>query len=122
MLKTKLFPVIVENSFFVSWLNRNNRINICSITIYPFILCQGKLTDDVLRREIICYVQWKELYFIGFVFLYIAYFLRNVFVLRLGFTCEACRQIPFEKEMYYHKDDKDYLLRREKFSWIDFID
>lgn len=97
-------------------------MNICSITIYPFVLCKEKLSDSMLRREMICYVQWKELYFFGFILLYMVYFLRSILVLRLGFTYEAYRQIPFTKEMYYHKDNKDYLLKREKFAWLDFID
>jgi len=104
---------IIENSRIpkaLSWF-----INIWAITLYPFIICRGKLEQKMRTHEIIHLYQQRELLVIGFYILYVWYWLVGLW--KLGSFHAAYRAIPFEKEAYAHDDDPTYPLNRKAFSW-----
>ena len=94
-------------------------INIWAITLYPFIVCKGKLDQQTRTHEIIHLHQQRELLLIGFYLLYVGFWVYGVFKLRSFHA--AYRNIPFEKEAYAHDSDLTYPLNRKAHSWIKFI-
>ena len=104
---------IIENSRIPQALSLF--INIWAITLYPFIICKGKLDQRTRTHEIIHLHQQRELWLIGFYLLYVCYWLVGVWKLR-SFH-KAYMFIPFEKEAYANDEDPTYPLRRRPFSW-----
>ena len=104
---------IIENSKipkYLSWF-----INIWAITLYPFIICRGKLDQQTRTHEIIHLHQQRELLLIGFYLLYVWYWIVGVW--KLGSFHDAYMYIPFEKEAYANDHDPTYPVRRKPFSW-----
>ena len=105
---------VIENSVIprlLSWF-----IKIHAITIYPFIICRTELDKQTRTHEYIHIAQQKELWLVGFYFLYAWFWLKNIVWKRMYFS-KAYQYIPFELEAY-HNDHKDiYPLTREKFGW-----
>ena len=60
---------IIENSRIPQALSLF--INIWAITLYPFIICKGKLDQQTKTHEIIHLHQQRELLLIGFYLLYV---------------------------------------------------
>ena len=110
-------PIILENSKIPKILSKFTPININAITLGPFIISRGKMSDDTLRHEMIHYVQYKELFYIGFLIIYLYDFLYNAIILKQGLSSSSYRNIRFEKEAYDNDHDKTYLANREKFAW-----
>jgi hypothetical protein len=74
-----------------------------------------KLTAPVLNHEYIHTEQMKELWYIGFYFLYFF-----EWIYRLIFhTKTAYEGISFEREAYQHEKDLDYLKTRKRFAQWD---
>lgn len=69
-------------------------------------------------HEIIHLHQQRELFLIGFYFLYVLFWIYGVFKLRSFHA--AYREIPFEKEAYANEWDATYPINRKAFSWIKF--
>ena len=110
-------PIIIQNSNIPKYLSIF--INIYAITLYPFIICREEMDDTVLNHEKIHLHQQKELWIIGFYFLYVYYWLRNKVA---GMTSqEAYAYIPFEIEAYQNETSKYYLLTRKKNSWRKYV-
>jgi hypothetical protein len=108
---------IIENSWIpkaLSWF-----INIWAITLYPFIICKGKLDLRTRTHEIIHLHQQRELLLFGFYLLYVGYWVWNL-VKHQSFQA-AYEEIPFEKEAYAHDDDPTYPLNRKPYSWRKFL-
>ena len=105
------------------WIIENSRIpqalslfiNIWAITLYPFIICKGKLDQQTRTHEIIHLHQQRELLLIGFYLLYVWYWLVGVWKLRSFHG--AYMYIPFEKEAYANDQDPTYPINRKAFSW-----
>ena len=109
---------IIENSRIpkmLSWF-----INIQAITIYPFIINKGTMTQRTRTHEWIHIKQQEELWVIGFYILYVGYWLKNIVWNRMS-TSEAYYYIPFEREAYAHDEDTFYPLNRERFGWRQWI-
>ena len=63
--------------------------------------------------------QYKELYWIGFLPLYlIEWFVK---LLIYGNSRKAYRNISFEREAYKFQNDLNYIEKRKKFSWAKMI-
>lgn len=110
-------PIILENSKIPKILSKFTPINIYAITLGPFIICKDKITDKTLRHEMIHYTQYKELFYIGFLLIYLYDFLYNAIILKKGFTRTSYKNIRFEQEAYDNDHDKMYLSNREKYAW-----
>jgi hypothetical protein len=108
---------IIENSRIPKALSLF--IDIWAITLYPFIICKGKLDQRTKTHEIIHLHQQRELFVIGFYILYVGFWLWNLAKSRSFF--DAYVSIPFEKEAYTNEDDPTYPVNRKAFSWRKFL-
>ena len=94
----------------ISWV-----VDICAITLFPFIISRDKMSDDVLRHETIHIAQQKELFVILFYLLYGWDYLRGM--LKYRNKEQAYFRIRFEQEAYENMYDEDYLENRKLYSW-----
>ena len=104
---------IIENSWIpkaLSWI-----IDIWAITLYPFIICKGKLDQQTRTHEVIHLKQQRELLLIGFYLLYVGFWLRYLWAHRSFQMAYAC--IPFEREAYDNDADPTYPLTRKPYAW-----
>ena len=112
-------PIFIENSKFVVKISRFAPIEIGAITLGPVVLSRGEMSEDTKRHETIHWYQYKECYIVGFLVLYLLFWVRN---LVLGYSGDqAYSNIPFEKEAYDNETDKNYLTNRKKHAWRDYL-
>lgn len=112
------FPVFIENSKIPVWLSKIAPININAITLGPIVLSRGILSEKVKRHETIHFMQYKELFFIGFLLVYAFDYLYAAIIKKKGFSRESYLAIRFEQEAYDNDYKVDYLNRRRKFRWL----
>ncbi len=94
-------------------------INIYAITLYPFIICREEMNETVLQHEKIHLAQQKELWIIGFWFLYVYYWLKGKYH---GMNSAAAYlNIPFEIEAYANEQNSEYLKYRKKNTWKRYL-
>jgi hypothetical protein len=110
-------PKFYENSKVPSILSKMSPIDIWAITLGPFVFCSGILSEKTKRHETIHYLQYKELWFFGFVFVYLFDYLWAAVLCRKGFTRESYLSIRFEQEAWNCDDFEDYISNRKKFAW-----
>lgn len=111
------FPIFVENSKIPVWLSKFAPINIWAITLGPVVICRGTLSKKTKRHETIHYLQYKELWFIGFLLIYLWDFLFSAIFRGKGFSRSSYLSIRFEQEAWNNDEDIEYLEKREKFAW-----
>lgn len=114
------FPIFIENSKIPVWLSKIAPIDINAITLGPIVLSRGVLSERVKRHETIHFMQYKELFFVGFLLVYLYDYLYAALVKKKGFSRESYLSIRFEQEAYDNDHDIDYLKRRKKFRWKDY--
>ena len=93
-------------------------IDVYAITLYPFIISKEPLPITTYNHEKIHLAQQRELWVVGFYFLYVWYWLKNRFKGMNG--GDAYYAIPFEKEAYTHQEDLSYLKERQPHSWKNY--
>ncbi len=109
------------------WVYENSKIpqmlslfiNIWAITLYPFIICKGKMEQRTRTHEIIHLYQQRELLVIGFYFLYVVFWV--VELVKTKSFDEAYRRIPFEKEAYANEENVVYPINRKAYSWLRYL-
>ena len=111
------FPIFIENSKIPVWLSKIAPININAITLGPIVLSRGVLSERVKRHETIHFMQYKELFFIGFLLIYVYDYLYAALVKKKGFSRESYLAIRFEQEAYENDHDLRYLEKRQKNAW-----
>ena len=111
------FPIFIENSKIPVWLSKVAPININAITLGPIVLSRGILSERVKRHETIHFMQYKELFFIGFLLIYVYDYLYAALVKKKGFSRESYLAIRFEQEAYENDHDLRYLEKRQKNAW-----
>lgn len=78
---------------------------------------EGMTVDDkTLNHECIHTAQMKELLYVPFYLWYVI-----EWFVRLFMKGRAYRNICFEREAYENEDNLDYLLTREKYAFIDYL-
>lgn len=90
------------------------------LSCWPFIFVKKGADhyDQIVNHERIHLAQQKELYFIWFTILYLAYYLKGRFN---GLTHDqAYRNIPFEKEAYRNQWRMGYLDSRPRNEWKNY--
>ena len=110
-------PVIVKNSKLVKIINAFNP-RVRGITLFPFILIRDEGDERIIRHESIHIAQYREMFVIGFLLLYLWDFVRG-FVKYKTYD-DAYRSIRFEREAYSFDGDPHYLEYREKHAWKQF--
>jgi len=94
----------------ISWV-----VDICAITLYPFIIAREEMSEDVLNHESIHIAQQKELFVVFFYMLYGWDYLRGYIKFRDKEL--AYRRIRFEQEAYAQMFNESYLDNRKPYSW-----
>jgi cbb3-type cytochrome oxidase subunit 3 len=110
-------PIIIENSKIPTLLSIF--INISAITLFPFIISRDKMSDVTIRHEMIHIEQQKELLVIFFYILYVWYWLKGK--VKGMSNDDAYMNIPFEQEAYRKMYEEDYLDKRKRHSWYQYI-
>ena len=110
-------PIIIQNSNIPKYLSIF--INISAITLFPFIISRDEMSDVTIRHEIIHIEQQRELLVIFFYILYVWYWLKGK--VKGMDNDEAYMSIPFEQEAYRKMYDEDYLSKRKRFAWRQYI-
>lgn len=101
---------------------RNNIIpfnGFCAMNFLGLILFVRKncrISEKTLNHENIHSAQYKELWYIGFLVLYLYYWIKNL----IKGSKNAYRDIPFERESYANEVNLDYLSIRKKFAWKNY--
>ena len=109
-------PIFVENSKLPIWLSHISPIEIHAITLGPVILCRGAISDTTRCHESIHWEQYKECLILGFIVLYVFFYLINLLKRQSG--SEAYHNIPFEVEAYENESEVSYLNNRRHFAWV----
>ena len=109
-------PRFIENSRIPVILSKFAPINISAITLGPVVISRGKISARTRRHETIHYQQYLETGFIGFLVLYLWYFLCACYT--YGYSREAYKRIKFEQEAYEHQNDPSYLKTRKRYNWL----
>ena len=92
-------------------------IGVKGIMLFPFIIVNNKRDKVLVNHELIHMEQAKELWVIGFYYLYFKYYFHNrrIFTGYKGLKhFWSYRSIPFEKEAFGNQKDLDYLDHRKK--------
>ena len=113
-------PIFIENSRIPVWLSKLTPIEINAITLGPIVLSRGKISKKTKLHETIHFIQYKELFWIGFLLIYFYDFLFSAIVRRKGFTRESYLAIRFEQEAHHCDDYEDYLENREPYAWKNY--
>ena len=108
-------PLFIENSKIPVWLSYLSPIDIGAITLGPVVISRGTMSDTTKNHETIHWQQYMELAIIGFLLMYLAYWLIGLIKYRDG--SKAYYQIPFEQEAYQNQDNIDYLQQRKLWAW-----
>ena len=88
--------------------------------IWPFIFIESKQFNRILRHEQIHFKQMNEMLVIPFYVLYVLNFIINL--IRYKFNIKmAYYNISFEREAYRGQYMKNYLQKRERFSWVKLL-
>lgn len=114
-----LKPMFVVSPKIISFFEIFSPIAIGAITLGPIVISKEPLSDSVKNHEAIHYQQYIELFFIGFIMLYLSFWIINL--LRGMKGSEAYFNIPFEKEAYYNDANMEYLKDRERYAWARFL-
>lgn len=91
-------------------------MNICGIL---FVRGDAKIDETTLNHEAIHTEQWKELWYIGFLLLYVIEWL--VRLIKYHDKDIAYRNISFEKEAYANENYSGYIQERKRFNWINYL-
>ena len=113
-------PLFFENSRVPVWLSKLAPIEINAITLGLFVFARGTLSERVKRHETIHFHQYKELWFIGFLLVYVYDYLYSAVIMKKGFTREAYLSIRFEQEAYGCDEEIDYLSSRSRWAWTQY--
>ena len=100
-----------------------------AMALFPFVFVKGEVPNRVIRHEQIHLEQQKELLIIGFLFLYVVFFVSWFlwyFIFEWRVTIkqawnEAYKRNPFEAEAYDNEWDEYYLEKRELFNWVNYL-
>lgn len=124
--------MIIESDLFIKLISWNGKP--AAITLWPFIIISPKRISHIansynsgyeiskaimLNHEFIHVAQQKELWLIGFYFLYLYYFFK--YLIRTRNFSLAYFHIPFEQEAYYQQSNTDYLTYRRPHSWKNYL-
>ena len=110
-------PIIIKDSKLPQALSFF--IDIYAITLYPFIIIKDKGNETIINHEKIHIEQQKELFVIGFYVLYVYYWLKGKVK---GLSNNAAyMNIPFEREAYRKMYDNEYLEKRKRHAWCQYI-
>jgi hypothetical protein len=99
-------------------------LGIRGIMLFPFIIVKDKKDKVLIQHEKIHIEQAKELWVIGFYWLYFKYYFRNRRIYKGHPSIKhiwSYRNIPFEEEAFACQSQLDYLEYRKPKAWKKYI-
>ena len=93
-------------------------IDVYAITLYPYVFIRDEGNVTTICHEAIHIKQQRELWVIGFYFLYVMYWI--IGLIKHKNAREAYMSIPFEREAYDKENDAIYVLNRKRHSWMSY--
>ena len=93
--------------------------NYYAINLFGVVFSKGDCDLIIINHEAIHTAQMKELFYIGFYFAYIIEWLIKLMIHR-NFNA-AYSLISFEREAYKYERDLNYLRKRKKYNWTNFL-
>ena len=112
-------PWFVENSKIPVWLSYFAPIDIGAITLGPVVISRYEMSEQTKRHETIHFQQYLELLFVGFIVLYVGFWIWNL--IRGLKPNDAYYKIPFELEAYGNDQNENYLKERTRYAWAYYI-
>jgi hypothetical protein len=109
-------PWFIENSKIPVWLSKVSPIEIGAITLGPVVVSRGEMSETTRTHETIHWQQYIETAIIGFLILYLVYWLIGLIKYRDGST--AYYKIPFEQEAYTNQENRFYPIARKRYCWL----
>lgn len=110
--------MIIRNSIvpkLVSWW-----MHVDAITIGEFVFVRARADSPrLIRHELIHVAQGRELLYVGFWLLYLAFWVDGL--IRTKSPYEAYLGIPFELEARTCEGVEDYLEKRPRWAWRRFM-
>ena len=114
------FPVFIENSKAPVVLSKVSPIEIGAITLGPLVFSREEVSPRTRNHESIHWEQYKETLVIGFLLLYVIFYIFGLVKYRSGDA--AYYNIPFEREAYDNDSDFGYILDRRRFwAWARYL-
>lgn len=105
---------MIPFKFVTPWLfklRKNQNVVASSFFIFFFFKSeQYKNDQEIVRHEMIHFIQQKELFFIPHWILYL------IFHLKYGY-----RNNPFELEAHSNDKNLNYLNQRKKYAWLNYL-
>ena len=100
----KIFSFLFRNAIF-------------AIAFWPFIFVRTRRENDaiLINHELIHIKQYRELFVVGGVVLYVFDFIVGLFKYKNVYL--AYRNIRFEQEAYENQHDLGYLSKRRRLAW-----
>lgn len=96
--------------------------NYVGLSLWPFIIVKEnhhKKDEVLINHERIHLKQQQELLILPFYLIYVGeWLLRTLLYLN---SYRAYQNISFEREAYANEHDRDYLTRRRRFAFMDYI-
>lgn len=111
-------PWFFENSKLVTFLQWFSPIQIGAITLGPFVFSKGIINEGTKNHEAIHWQQYIEMGIIGFIPLYLIYWL--IGIIKYKNKDKAYMQIPFEQEAYENHSNPAYNLQRKRWGWLKY--
>lgn len=115
-----MFPKFYENSKVPVWLSKLAPIEIYALSFGVWVWCRGIMGERIRRHETIHYLQQLELGFVGQWLLYGIFHLVGLWKYH-GDGKKAYRENPFEREAYANDEDEEYLLKRTRYNWKNYL-
>ena len=109
-------PIIITSKFLTKLFSIV--VSVYAITLFPFIILSEEVDEYTMNHEMIHFEQQKELYVVGFYFLYVYDYAKGM--LKYKNKEFAYHQIRFEQEAYFYQNDLGYITKRNKHCWKEF--
>ena len=109
-------PIFIENSRIPVWLSKLSPITIGAITLGLLVISRDEMSDQTKNHETIHYQQYLDLFFIGFIPLYLWDWAWGLW--HHGKGNIAYYSIRAEQEAYVNDKNFAYLQERKRWSWI----
>jgi hypothetical protein len=107
---------MIENSKIPVWLSYVAPINIGAITLGFIVISRDEMSEQTRRHETIHYQQYLDLFFVGFVVLYLWDWFVGLLIHKKGNI--AYYSIRAEQEAYVNDHNMDYLSERKRYAWL----
>jgi hypothetical protein len=110
-------PFFFENSKLPKVLSLFAPIEISAISLFGFVFSTGTMSEITKRHETIHFQQQIETAMIGFLFIYLWDYAKNIWIHKMDKET-AYFNLRAEKEAYFWHEDETYLTNRKRWAWL----